>query len=185
MEDAEIIRLYFSREERAIFHTDQKYGALCRRISCNILSSREDAEECVNDTYHKAWNTMPPERPRSLSAYLCRIVRNLSISLFRAKHAKKRGAGTELLLSELSDCLPAKDTAFETLAGKELAGVINRWLDSLSGEDRILFVRRYFYGDGLSLLSRDLFLSRRQLSQKLFRLRSRLRAYLEEKGALL
>ena len=100
MEDQGIIRLYFNRDQEAIRQTDRKYGRQCRRTARNILAIPEDAEECVNDTYLAAWNTIPPERPRTLGAYLGRIIRNLSISRYRANHAQKRYAGLEARLPD-------------------------------------------------------------------------------------
>ena len=108
MEDQGIIRLYFNRDQEAIRQTDRKYGRQCRRTARNILAIPEDAEECVNDTYLAAWNTIPPERPRTLGAYLGRIIRNLSISRYRANHAQKRYAGLEAMLSELEECVPGR-----------------------------------------------------------------------------
>lgn len=107
MEDAAIVALYWNRDEAAIAETQRKYGSYCQAIAQNILSSREDAEECVSDAWNAAWNAMPPQRPGSLSAFLGRIVRNLSISRWRRDRAQKRYAGLEVLLSELEDCLPA------------------------------------------------------------------------------
>ena len=106
MEDSGIIALYWQRDQRAISETDSKYGLFCRSLAQRILSSREDAEECVNDTWHRAWNTMPPERPRSLRAYLARIARNLSIDRWRKQSAQKRG-GKEMIfaLDELGECM--------------------------------------------------------------------------------
>ena len=99
--------LYWKREERAITASEEKYGPVCRSVSYNILQSRPDAEECVNDTWHRAWNTMPPQRPNSLRAYLCRIVRNLSIDRWRQRYSAKRGGGMEALVLELEECVPA------------------------------------------------------------------------------
>ena len=103
MEDTAIVELYWARDQRAITASDEKYGGLCRGLSFNILASREDAEECVNDTWHRAWDTMPPQRPASLRAYLVRLVRNLSIDRWRARKSQKRGEGLEALVLELED----------------------------------------------------------------------------------
>ena len=104
MEDHKIIDLYWARSQQAIVESDQKYGPYCRAIALGILAMREDAEECVNDTWHRAWNTMPPQRPASLRAYLVRLVRNLSIDRWRARKSQKRGEGLEALVLELEDC---------------------------------------------------------------------------------
>ena len=106
MEDKQIIELYFQRNETAIAETANKYGAFCHKIAMNILSIREDAEECVNDTYHSVWNQIPPTNPNSFRSFLGRITRNLSISRFRTLRAQKRYAGMELMLSELEECIP-------------------------------------------------------------------------------
>lgn len=185
MEDGAIIELYWARDQRAIIASDEKYGALCRSLSLNILASREDAEECVNDTWHRAWNTMPPQRPGSLRAYLAKIVRSLSIDRWRAKRAKKRGEGLEILLEELEDCVPATPSAEAAAEAREVAGHIDRWLDGLSPENRVAFVGRYWYGMGMDELSERVGISARQMTQRLFRLRSSLRKALEREGVIL
>lgn len=182
MEDSQIIALYWQRSEQAISETAQKYGGFCHRIAMNILSRHEDAEECVNDTYHAAWNQIPPARPMSLPAYLGRIVRNISISLFRANQAQKRNRGMEILLSELEDCLPAAENVETAMERKQLGMAISRWLDSLSQTDRVLFVRRYWYGDSVQGLAKETGCSPGQMAQRMRRLRLRLRAALEQEG---
>ena len=153
MEDAAIVELYWDRDQRAITASDEKYGALCRSLSHNILASREDAEECVNDTWHRAWDTMPPQRPNSLRAYLCRIVRNLSIDRWRAARSQKRGEGLGQLVLELEDCVPAAPSAEEAWEARETAAAVDRWLDALAQTDRMLFVRRYWYGERVDQLA--------------------------------
>ncbi len=147
MDDLAIVELYHRRDERAIAESDHKYGGLCRSIALRLLGFREDAEECVNDTWHAAWNKMPPDRPQALGAFLGRITRNLSISRWRRDHALMRYDGIEVLLSELEDCVPAPGTAQEEMERQHLAQSISTWLDSLEAEDRRLFIRRYWYGD--------------------------------------
>lgn len=131
MEDSAIIELYWVRDESAITQTDRKYGSLCRSLAFRILSDQEDSEECVNDTWHRAWETMPPQRPDSLRAYLGRIVRNLSISRLRQRTAQKRGGGLDLMLSELEDCVPSphspeQETDARELAAATAAGCVRR-----------------------------------------------------------
>ena len=128
MEDGVIVELYWQRDQRAIGASEEKYGGLCRSLSWNILQSREDAEECVNDTWHRAWVTMPPQRPGSLRAYLVRIVRNLSIDRYRARRSQKRGGGFETLALELEDCVPAAPSAEAVWEAWEIAAVLDRWL---------------------------------------------------------
>ena len=185
MEDHAIVQLYWDRDQQAIAATDEKYGALCRNLSHNILNSREDAEECVNDTWHRAWDTMPPQRPNSLRAYLCRIVRNLSIDRWRGRTARKRGEGIEVLLSELEDCIPVGPGPEELTQAREVSRCIDRWLDGLSQRDRVAFVRRYWYGQRVDELAGQLGGTPKQMAQRLFRLRGSLRKHLEREGVIL
>lgn len=182
MDDSAIIELYWQRSERAISETDNKYGAFCHRIAMNILRSFLDSEECVNDTYAKAWDTIPPQRPESLRAYLGRIVRNLSISRYRMLHAQKRSSGAEVLLSELGDCVPAGDSTWRTVECGELSGLISRWLDGLSREERALFLRRYWSGDSVKELAGELGVRPNALTKRMLRLREELRRFLESEG---
>lgn len=182
MEDQEIIGLYHQRNENAITQTEKKHGAFCRRLAIHILSNREDAEECVNDTWMAAWNRMPPDWPQSLRAYLGRITRNISISRFRFKHASKRFAGMELLLSELEECVPGGRPAEEKLEQQALSEIIARWLAGLEEEDRVLFVRRYWYGDTVKSLAFTHGMTANRMARRMQRLRQSLRAVLEEEG---
>ena len=146
MEDGQIVNLYWRRDEDAIRATEQKYGGFCRRLSMNILHSFQDSEECVNDAYGRCWDTMPPQRPASLRAYLGVIIRNLSISRYRAGRAQKRYGGAEVLLSELSECVPAPENVQRTLEAAELGERISQWLEELAPEDReeiVGLARRY------------------------------------------
>ncbi len=185
MEDGQIVALYWARSQGAIAASEEKYGALCRGISYNILRSHEDAEECVNDTWHRAWDTMPPQRPQSLGAYLCRIVRNLSIDRWRARKSLKRGEGLEALVLELEECVPAVPSAEEQWETEEIAAAVERWLDTLEDRDRGLFLRRYWYGDSVKDLAGRLGWSPNRLAQRLGRLRKGLRRALEEEGVSL
>ncbi len=183
MEDREIVALYWRRDERAITETDRKYGGLCRAIAMNLLGVREDAEECVNDTWLQAWNSMPEQRPERLRAWLGRVVRNLSISRWRAAHRQKRYAGIELLLSELDECVPDPSAGPENAAeAKEIGLAVDRWLRSLDEEDRRLFLRRYWYGDALNRLAEASGEDAARLAQRMFRLRKKLKAALEKEG---
>ena len=182
MEDQQIIALYHQRSEAAILETDRKYGPLCRRIAMNILNLREDAEECVNDTYHAAWNRMPPELPASLGAFLGRITRNLSISRFRSNRAQKRYQGMDILLSELDECIPAATGVEEMADARRLSELISCWLDSLSEEDCTLFVRRYWHGDAVQALAKEWRCTPNRMAQRMRTLRLKLKAYLEQEG---
>ena len=185
MEDNQIIELYFRRDESALTETANKYGTFCLRIAMNVVNVREDAEECVNDTYHTAWNQIPPTRPDSFKAFLGRIVRNFAISKYRALHAKKRFNGLEIMLSELGDCVPAAEGVEQEMEAKELTEYINSWLADLKQEDRVLFVRRYWYGDEVKDLARKCGVSGIQMTQRMLRLRRKLKDYLTEKGVVL
>lgn len=180
MEDSGIIALYFARDERAIAESEHKYGVLCARIAQNIVCSNEDAEECVADTWHSAWRAMPPERPGCLKAFFSRITRNLAISRVRHESAQKRGGG--LLLSELSECVPDENTPERAAELHMLTDAISRWLSALTADERALFIRRYYYADDLKTLAKCCGQTEKQLAQRLFRLRRRLKAALEKEG---
>ena len=184
MEDLQIIELYWARDERAIGASADKYGGYCRRISFNILRNGGDADECVNDTWLHAWNAMPPERPSLLSAFLGRIVRNLSISRWRAAHAARRDGGAQLLLDELADCLPGGQETESAFEARETARSIDRWLDGLGPNDRALFVRRYWHGDSLTDLAAATGDKPPALAKRMYALRRSLRAHLEQEGVL-
>lgn len=182
MDDSKIIELYYQRDQQAISETDSKYGPFCRAVAMNILSIREDAEECVNDTWHAAWNRMPPDLPQSLKAFLGRITRNLSISRFRANHAQKRYDGMEILLSELDDCVPDARGVEDAVDVNRLSELISRWLDGLSIGDCTLFVRRYWYGDAVKDLARKWNCPPNKMAQRMFNLRRELKTFLEKEG---
>ena len=185
MEDAEIVSLYWARNEDALRETEEKYGSFCLALAMNILSLREDAEECVNDTWRRAWDSMPEERPARLRPWLGRVVRNLAIDRYRRDRAKKRRADMELLLSELEDCVPAPGTVEETVEAAELGQIISRWLGRLPPEDQLLFVRRYWNGQALSDLAGETGLTPARLAQKMHRLRLDLKKALEKEGVRL
>ena len=185
MEDQAIVALYFQRAEKAISETIQKYGGLCRSIAQNLLPVRQDAEECVNDTWQAAWQRIPPEKPALLGAFLGRITRNLAISRFRKNTAKRRDAGISVMLSELEDCVPAGETTEEAFDRKLLGEFISRWLEGLPADDRALFLRRYWYGESLQELAALCGISYSKLTQKMYKLRLSLKAALEAEGVSL
>ena len=182
MEDQKIIAMYHGRDEGAITETEKKYGVFCRTIALNILSIREDAEECVNDTWLAAWMKMPPEYPCSLKAFLGRITRNLSISRFRAKRAQKRYNGLELMLSELEECVPTTVSVEGEIERRELGAHISDWLETLPQDDCSLFIRRYWYGDAVKALAEEQNCTENQIAQRMRWMRGRLKSYLESKG---
>jgi RNA polymerase sigma-70 factor (ECF subfamily) len=142
MDDNRIIDLYFTRDERAIEHTRAKYDKLLYHVSYKILHSNPDAEECVDDTYMKAWGTMPPERPNILSAFLCKITRNLSLNRYMQNKSRSRIMTTEKVFEEIAECVP--DTAGPISEDIELRNAVNGFLESLSEIPRKIFVKRYF-----------------------------------------
>ena len=177
MNDQEIISLYFDRDEQAIAETDKRYGKTCMRVSMSILNSHPDAEECVNDTYLKTWNAIPPARPRSLCAFVCRIVRNLSINRLEELTAAKRNRDLTVSFEELEACIPLPDEA-----SPELAELLESFLRKEGETDRVLFVGRYWFACPVEDLARRTGLTRRAVHMRIFRTRERLRAYLTERG---
>lgn len=155
MDDTAIIRLYWDRDQSAIPATDEKYGTFCHRIAASVLDSREDAEECVNDTYHRTWMTIPPQRPESLRAYLGRIIRNLAIDRYRRENAQKRFRKLDVSLTELEDCLPADNDPEQSAELEELTAAVNRYLGTLPRQKRIIFLRRYWFQQSVEDIARD------------------------------
>ena len=182
MDDKEIIDLFLTRNERAIEETDSRYGAFSRNLSYHILNSHEDVEECVNDAYLKLWDTIPPTVPDSLKAYLGRIVRNLSLNRLRWKKEQKRDCDANVLLSEISDCIQAKDDVEHTIDQKLLSELIAKWLSGEKEVNRQIFVRRYWYGSTYRELEQHYGLSEKKLMDRLYHMRGRLREYLEKEG---
>lgn len=185
MEDWKIIDLYWSRDEVAIHETKTKYGRLCYSIAMNILSNREDTEECVSDTYIRVWQSIPPQKPNFFAAYLGRIVRNLAINLWNKNHAQKRFAGAELALSELSYCIPSLQTVEDQIETKDLSNVIDSWLRTLPKDDRVLFLRRYWFCDDLKSLASECDTTPNKLAGRIYRLRQKLKQVLEKEEIFL
>ena len=185
MEDAQIVELYWQRDERAIEETDRKYGRYCHAVALNLLSVPEDAEECVSDTWQEAWGSMPAARPERLRPWLGRVVRNLAVDRYRRARAQKRYGGMETLLSELDECVPAAGSVEDALEAKALGEVIDGWLRSLRAADRALFVRRYFDGARLKDLAAESGEGAGALAKRMHRLRLALRAALEQEGITL
>ena len=182
LQDQEILRLFFERSEQAIAELEKKYGTLCGRIASNILRSERDAEECVSDAYLAVWNAIPPERPVPLSAYVCRIVRNLAVKRYHANTARKRNSFYDVALEELEECLSAPETAETALSARELTRLLDAFLDTLEERDRFLFVRRYWYADSVAAIAADLGISENNASVRLSRLREKLKRYLRKEG---
>lgn len=184
MEDPAIIDLFFERSEQAIAELDRKYGGAVKKTASNLLRSREDVEECVNDAYLGVWNSIPPQHPDSLGAFVCRIARNLAVSRLRRETAAKRGSGFDLVLEELEDFLPSRLDLEDELAERELAERVNRFLSAQSYDDRYFFVRRYFFADAVKDIAAASGQKESRVSLRLFRLREKLRKTLEKEGLL-
>ena len=185
MEDGRIIELFFERSEQAIAGLYDKYGAVCLRTAENILGSREDAEECVNDACLAVWNTVPPQKPDPLLSYFCRITRNLALKKHRANTARKRNGYYDAALEEIEDCFAAKDDVESEAEAERIYGCINEFLESLSKEDRVLFVRRYWYSEATEELARLFGITPHNVTVRLSRIRKKLKKHLEREGVTL
>ena len=185
MEDAQIVALYWDRDESALRETERKYGPYLMKIAVNILADREDSRESVNDTYLRAWHSMPPHRPGHLSAYLAKIVRGLAIDRLRTRErAKRRASEYDLSLDELAECVSAGDVTAEQADLGLLAEAIGAYLRTLPAPARNAFVGRYFYADSLKEVARYCGMEEGKAKSLLYRTRQGLRAYLEQEGFL-
>lgn len=183
MEDKRIIELYWQRDESAIRETDIRYGAYCYAIANNILHSREDSEECVNDTWMQTWNTIPPKRPERLQLFLARITRNLSFNKYKAMAAKKRGSGEiALVLDELEECIAAASDTESTCLAAELGREISAFVRSLPEREGNLFIRRYFFTEPITVIAKHYALTENTVCVSLSRTRKKLRTHLEKEG---
>ena len=186
MQDAQIIDLYWSRNERAITESQRSYGSYCHNIAFHILYDREDADECVNDTWLKAWNAMPPKRPGRLGLFLGTITRNLSLDRWKGKHAMKRGNGNILLaLDELAECVPDRHSTEDAVEAAELERLLNEFLHTLPERDCNVFLRRYWYVEEYSDIAARYGMKLNTVKTILFRTRARLKEFLEKEGIVL
>lgn len=180
MDDNKILNLYFERDENAIHETQQKYAGYLFTVASNILPSVQDAEECVNDTYFKAWEIIPPKRPTFFKGFLAKITRNCSLDKYRANNAKKRSSDqVDLLLSELAEALPSAADVHASYENNLTAVEINNFLRSLPQEVRFVFMRRYWYADSVSTIAKGCRMSESKVKSMLFRTRRKLKIYLE------
>ena len=183
MEDTLIIDLYFERNEQAIAETEQKYGKYCFTVANNILSNGQDSEECVNDTYVKAWNSMPPQRPSALKLFLARITRNIAFDKVKKETRQKRGGSNlTLALDEISEVVSDSKSVEDEIEAKELMFSVNSFLRTLTTRDCNVFVCRYFYLDSIDKIAEKYGLSDKNVSKILSRTRIKLREYLINKG---
>ena len=182
MEDNMIVEQLFARSEGALSEIQNKYGRLCLKLAGNILNNSSDVEECVNDAYLGVWNSIPPERPESLRAYLCAIVRRISLKKYRYNTAEKRSSNMTVALDELDGCLASSSDVETQIESKELTGVIEKFLDRLKTTDRVIFMRRYYFSDPYAEIAADIGITEKNVSVRLTRIRSRLREYLKANG---
>ncbi len=183
MDDSKIVDLYWARDEAAISESDRKYGRMLSSLSYSLLSSREDAEECVNDTYIGAWNSMPTARPDYLGAFLSKIVRRISIDRFRRRHSERRG-GIDNLCSELSECIPDSNAPYFEGDSERIRDAINSFLYSQSDEKRAMFILRYFYSKSIEEIALRVGAGASKVKVTLHRMREELKKALEREGLL-
>ena len=183
MKDNEILELYRNRDESAITATAESYGNFCYSVAYRILQSPEDAQECVNDTYWKAWQSIPPQRPDRLAAYLGKITRNLALDRRKGLQAQRRGNGqAELALEELEGCIPAAGGLEQVVDALVLTGAINQFLRRQPKTERNLFVGRYWHLYSVGELAQAYGMRESKVASLLFRMRKKLKAYLEKEG---
>lgn len=185
MNDERIIELFFERSEQAIKELDGKYGKVFHSLSFKILNNRQDAEECVNDSYLGTWKAIPPAKPNQLLAFVCRIVRNISLKRYEQNAAAKRNSHYDAAMEELEDCLSSSITIEEEIAERELTKIIESFLNSRSKENRVIFLRRYWFSDTYADIAKQVGLTEKNVSVRLTRLRKELREYLLEREVLL
>ena len=185
VDDKSIIALFFFRDEKAITESDNKYGHYCRTISFNVLNDRQDADECTNDTYLQAWNTIPPTKPESLKAYLGKIVRNISLNKLKAKQTQKRKSDEfSAAYDELENVLTSNQTIDEHIDEIHLRELIEKFLDKQTKENRKIFIARYWYFESVREISTKLGITESKTKMSLMRMRNSLRSFLEQEGVV-
>ena len=178
MLDEQIIELFFDRSEQAIIELDDKYGKVLHKLSYNILNDLLDAEECVNDSYLGAWNAIPPERPNPLITFVCKIVRNISLKRYYSKTAIKRNSAYDVAMSEVANYILSSDNVEAEIEAKELARMIENFLDTLTEENRVIFMRRYWFSDTYKDIAKRVGITEKMVSMRLTRIRKQMREYL-------
>ena len=178
MLDEQIIELFFNRSGNAIDELDKKYGKVLHKLSYNILNDRLDVEECLNDSYLGVWNTIPPERPNPLLTYVCKIVRNISLKRYHSKTALKRNSTYDIAMSEVENYILAPNSVESEIEAKELAALIENFLDTLSVENRVIFMRRYWFSDTYKEIADRVGMTEKMVSMRLTRIRRKMREFL-------
>ena len=182
MEDKQIVELYWARSETAISETEKKYGRYCHYIAYQILCNDADAEEIVNDTYLKTWNTVPPMRPDPLKPYVGTISRQLALNRYEAQNTQKRGGQAPLVLEELSECIPDTDGGGDIGESVALSDALTRFLWALPERTRNIFVRRYFYMSPVAEIAEDFAMKESNVTMHLLRTRRKLEQFLKKEG---
>ena len=180
MDDKDIVAMYFERDERAVSETTRQYGAMLIRFAGRFLKDKRDAEECVNDTYAKAWNSIPPNRPDKLFAYLAKICRCTALGIVEKENAQKRSAQLVELTTELAECLPDKNSTYSD--DDSISELVNEYLRTLNNDKRAVFIGRYWYGESIAAISEKTGFSESKVKSMLHRIRKDFRKYLNEKG---
>ena len=174
MDDEKIIELFFARSEDALTELDKKYGAVMRRVSKNVLKDEEDVKECLNDAYLGIWRAIPPQKPSPLSAYVCKIIRNISLNRHRKNTAMLRKKKKNVSLEEIADIIPDNDDVFEKVAGNELRDVLNRYLSTLDKTNLYIFMQKYWYFEDVSSIASRLKMTEPAVYQRLERMKKSL-----------
>ncbi len=183
-DDEKIIELFFKRSEHAIRELDTKYSKIFHNLSYNIVNNRHDAEECVNDAYFGAWNTIPPARPAPLLSYIAKIVRNVSLKSYWKKEAAKRSGHYRIALEEIEGCIADRKTVEDEIEARELARIIGEFLDTLTVENRVIFTRRYWFAGSCKDIAEFMGLSEKTISVRLTRIREKMKQYFFEREVL-
>ena len=181
IDDEKIIEMFFERSEQGIRELDNKYGKICHNLSYNIVGNRQDAEECVNDAYLGAWNAIPPAQPNPLLTYLCKIVRNISLKIYYRKKAAKLSSHYTIAMEEIEACIADPNTVEAEIEARELARIIESFLDTMTVENRVIFMRRYWFSDSCKDIAEFVGLTEKNISVRLTRIRQKMKEYLAER----
>lgn len=182
MEDQLIVKLFFERSEDAISELNMKYGKMCNRLANKFLHNGQDVEECISDAYFALWNTIPPQSPNPLSAYVCRIVKNIALKKYRENTAQKRNNYYDVILEEVDEFLAVNENVESEILAREISGQINAFLGQIKDKDRIMFVQRYWFCYSIGEIAEGVGVSKNYVTVQLHRTREKLRAYLKSEG---
>ncbi|MBO7424946.1 MAG: sigma-70 family RNA polymerase sigma factor [Clostridiales bacterium] len=182
MKDEQIIELFFSRSEQAIEETTLKYGRLAKSVSFRIVRNEEDADECVSDTYLALWNTIPPQKPDPFIAYICKLVRNISLKKYRFNTAEKRNGLYDVSLNELEECLKGRSDVQKELEAGEAERLINTFLGTLKQIDRVIFIKRFWFNMSIDEISDETGCTKNYINVHLHRTKERLKDHLIKEG---